>query len=293
MATLNQIADEVINALERPFDSMFHARVKVIFRHEAATIIRQELNKTGVTDHFSTQFTTGITVVDDSSIPCSTGTNVFRTDKVAMPIRYSSDEMFTSVGNVSGTIVYIYTKFHELPYVDRQEAYWNHPARYIYKNGYIYLYNTGFNTTGDITSVTDYSATVAGTVLVTSADHKLVTGSTIVIANTTNYNGSFTITVVDRDTFYITDTYVIDETAGDWQLTASGNECISISGAFNIGDVVDYSPEERLSGTVFDDDTTIILPEDIIQGIKLRLISGELSVIDDKNKIIPTHIDNN
>lgn len=70
-------------------------------------------------------------------------------------------------------------------------------------------------TTGTITAVADYSATVAGTVLVTDAAHGLATGNTITIAGTTNYNGTFSITYVSVDTFYITETFVASET-GTW-----------------------------------------------------------------------------
>jgi hypothetical protein len=69
--------------------------------------------------------------------------------------------------------------------------------------------------TGTITAVADYSGTVAGTVLVTDAAHGLSTGNTITIAGTTNYNGTFTVTVVSVDTFYITETFVASET-GTW-----------------------------------------------------------------------------
>ena len=69
--------------------------------------------------------------------------------------------------------------------------------------------------TGTITAVADYSATVAGTVAVTSASHGLSTGNLITIAGTTNYNGDFSITKIDDNTFYITETFVASET-GTW-----------------------------------------------------------------------------
>jgi hypothetical protein len=68
---------------------------------------------------------------------------------------------------------------------------------------------------GSFTAVADYSGTVAGTVLITDVGHGLSTGDILTIHNTTNYNGVFEITVVDPDSYYITDTYVATET-GDW-----------------------------------------------------------------------------
>lgn len=75
--------------------------------------------------------------------------------------------------------------------------------------------------TGGITVYADYSGTVAGTVLVTSATHGLATGDIITIRGATNYNDVFAITVVSADTFYITDTWVADDGASDWDQGAS------------------------------------------------------------------------
>lgn len=69
--------------------------------------------------------------------------------------------------------------------------------------------------TGAITAFADYSGTVAGAVKVTDASHGLITGNSITIAGTTNYNGTYTITSIDSDTFYITATWVATET-GTW-----------------------------------------------------------------------------
>lgn len=70
--------------------------------------------------------------------------------------------------------------------------------------------------TGAITSYTDYSGTVAGTVLVTDVGHGLATDDIITIRGTTNYNGVFQMTYVSADTFYIIDTWVADDGASDW-----------------------------------------------------------------------------
>lgn len=69
---------------------------------------------------------------------------------------------------------------------------------------------------GSITAFTDYSGTVAGTVKVTSATHGMITGNTVIITGTTNYNGTFVITVIDASNFYITAAWVSDDATGDW-----------------------------------------------------------------------------
>lgn len=289
MATLNQIADEIGDSLGRAFDWMFKERIKVIFRHEAATMVRQAIDKDGLTDHFKTKFNATISIVDDSGLPCGSECGAIRTGKLADPVRYKTDEPFSWVGKSDGTVIYIYTKLAELPYADLTEVYQNNPIRYVYQNGYIYIKNGGI--CGTITAVTDYSATVSGTVLVTSSDHNLKTGFKIVVSSTTSYDGTFIITKVSDDTFYYTDTYVADETSGDWDRSLV-DTCISIEGAYPIGDVLADTTESQLNSTILTNDTELPIPEDLIQGIKLKLLEGELSSIDSKDKIQPEHIDN-
>ena len=71
--------------------------------------------------------------------------------------------------------------------------------------------------TGAITAYADYSGTVAGTVKATCTGHNLTTGDIITIRGTTNYNGVFTITKIDANEFYFTDTWVADDGASDFE----------------------------------------------------------------------------
>ena len=78
------------------------------------------------------------------------------------------------------------------------------------------VYDTfqGTGSTGTITAVANHS--VAGTILVTSADHGLSTDDVITVSGTDDYNitdGS--ITKVSKDTFYYTETYTSSQT-GTW-----------------------------------------------------------------------------
>lgn len=70
---------------------------------------------------------------------------------------------------------------------------------------------------GAITTFADYSGTVAGAVLVSSAGHGLAMDDIITIRGTTNYNGAFLVTVVGVDSFYITDAWVADDGASNWE----------------------------------------------------------------------------
>jgi hypothetical protein len=70
---------------------------------------------------------------------------------------------------------------------------------------------------GTIASISDYSGTVAGTVLATDVAHGLATGDIVTIHNSTNYNGTFEVTYVSDDTFYFTSAFTGDETA-NWAM---------------------------------------------------------------------------
>ncbi len=290
MATLNVIADEIIGALDRPFDDQFKARVKSAFRHEAATIVRQAIDKDGLTDHFKTRFNVAISVVDDSSLICGSACGSIRsTNSIAPPTRYKTDDPFSFVGNADGTVVYIYTNLTELPYADLTEVYDNNPIRYVYDNGYIYVKMGG--PCGTIESIVDYDATVTGTILITSSGHNLRTSDDIIISGTVDYDGDYSITKVDADTFYVTIAHVTDEVSGTWKRDVE-DDCLSIEGSYPLGEVFDKTNENRLNDNIFNDDTELPLPEDLIQAIKLKLLDGELSIIDSNDKIQNTHSDN-
>lgn len=293
MATLNIIADEIIGALDRPFDYMFKERVKSIFRHEVATMVRQAIDKDGITDHFKTRFLVDISIIDDSSISYAVGNKVLRsTNKIANPVRYKTDTPFTWVGNADASLIYMYTKIYELKYANLTAAYTLQPPRYVYLNDYLYLYDgyTGFE--GDISNITYYSSITSGILTVTSTNHNLKDNDSIVITGTTNYDGTYSITWIDDNSFYITKAYVADVTIGSWTKSITGFK-VAVEGVYPLGDVFDKEIENRLNSKVFTDDTELPLPEDLIQVIKLKLIGGELSVIDDTDRIKADHIDNN
>lgn len=60
----------------------------------------------------------------------------------------------------------------------------------------------------------DYGGTVAGTVRVVAPEHALINQQTATITDTTNYNGTYTITNIDNDNFYITATWVSNDATG-------------------------------------------------------------------------------
>jgi len=99
-------------------------------------------------------------------------------------------------------------------------------------------YNTGIGTqvlynlsaTGKaISAFADYGGTVAGTVKATSTGHGLSAGTTvnIAIANTEYYDGVYTVTYIDANSFYFTATWVATST-GFWGKNAEASSNVAI-----------------------------------------------------------------
>jgi hypothetical protein len=237
MATLNQIADQVSDALNRPFDDMFKERIKAVFRQESANYIRQQITKHGIDSHFKTRYSTVCKPVNnsDSSLDLNATFNnsCYRSiNKVAVPVRYQTDEPFTYVGDISGMIPYIYINLVLYDYDDYLPMVQNandleegqppagSPIKYDYRNGYIYVYFK--------------------------------------------------------------------------PALESATANIMIEGVHNTYSFIkDESKDSKDADLVYNDDVEFPIPDDIIQMVKDKLISGEFSVIDDKDKIKSPHLDNN
>lgn len=69
---------------------------------------------------------------------------------------------------------------------------------------------------GGTGAITAFADGTGGTVLVSSAGHGLNNGDIITIRGTVNYNGVFEVSAVTTNTFKITDTWVINDGASDW-----------------------------------------------------------------------------
>ncbi len=63
-------------------------------------------------------------------------------------------------------------------------------------------------------AITAFADGGGGTVDVTAGTHGFDDGDTVTISGTTNYNGTFIITLIDVDNFTITDTFVADDATG-------------------------------------------------------------------------------
>jgi hypothetical protein len=151
MASLKLIADEIADALSRPFDDMFKERIKAVFRHQLATYIRQQINKYGIENAFKTRFSAECVAINPSDSPYEEmGVDYlwYRTiNQIPQPVRYTSDEPFTYVGFTNGLTPFIHTNLVEVHYADMLSSFIPvtdanegtvEPYRYFYRNGYVY-----------------------------------------------------------------------------------------------------------------------------------------------------------
>lgn len=83
--------------------------------------------------------------------------------------------------------------------------------------------------TAAITAFADAGDTLH--VVVTSAGHGLVEGDVVVIAGTTSYNGTFSISSVLAGSFEITDTWVADDATGTWDHQLGKGQLLAINSA--------------------------------------------------------------
>lgn len=92
---------------------------------------------------------------------------------------------------------------------------------------------------GTITTIADYSGTVAGTIKLTVASHGITTGQTVTIRGTRAYNGNYTATVVDANNVYVTSTFYANETTGNLSVRT-----------YNVGNAAfgDYAARGMLAG---------------------------------------------
>lgn len=86
---------------------------------------------------------------------------------------------------------------------------------------YVWINLSTYTITPTISAFADYSGTVSGTVKVTAATHGLKTGMYVTISGTTSYDGSYYVTYVDANNFYITATWVADDATGDLAYTST------------------------------------------------------------------------
>ena len=140
MASLKQIATEVIDALDQPFNELLYQRVKDLIVHERSLAIRRSIGKNGIDDEFKQRYKVPMIRIDKSDFyGITTDLEVFRsTNKIAKLVRYRGDSPFIYVGAVTHDIPYLYTQSFAVPAQDSLR-YMKYIGKYTYDNGYLYV----------------------------------------------------------------------------------------------------------------------------------------------------------
>ena len=100
---------------------------------------------------------------------------------------------------------------------------------------------------GSTGGITAYADGTGGKVLVSDAGHGLSNGDIITIRGTTNYNGVFTVSDVTTDNFKITDTWVNDNGASDWDQGASLTAGANSAGKYSIRWQMSSAPDAAMT----------------------------------------------
>lgn len=139
MATLNQIASEICDSLDRPYDWMFHARVKSLIKHERVTILKQTMDKHGASPLYIQEYNPTLILTESQKIKY--GDKLLRTQNtIPTPIRTNSDTPFVFVGNEDG-VAYVYVSPTEGRRFRKYLPYVCDAISYTYLDGHIYLFN--------------------------------------------------------------------------------------------------------------------------------------------------------
>ena len=114
MASLNQLAAKIANAIKQPYNHELKERVKDSYRSKTAERLRQSFDKYGIDDEVKIAFkATLIPIEKSTNCNLHADCGLFVTENpIPDMVRYKGDVPFTFVGDKDGT-VYTYVKYWE------------------------------------------------------------------------------------------------------------------------------------------------------------------------------------
>ena len=141
MASLNQIAQEIADSFNRPFDIMFKERIKSIFKHERAKFIRQDIERNNLSKLYIQSFNINLIEVSTLDDCITTECFVLRSEnKIPKPLSIKGDYIFKFVGSTDKNVIFTYLDREFLRFALKNK--WTSGIIYYsYDNGYLYVYN--------------------------------------------------------------------------------------------------------------------------------------------------------
>lgn len=146
MASLNQITDNILGDLGKPFDYVLSQRIKFAIKMYRSLYIRNDFEKNGGlnADTFVQRFTiplikvTGIDACGMDSLDCA----VLRTQtKIPKPVRRKTNSPFRFVGSANGKESFSKYSITDLQYLQEERFSFTQKI-YDYVNDYIFILTT-------------------------------------------------------------------------------------------------------------------------------------------------------
>jgi len=142
MASLRQLATEVIDAINQPFNELLYQRVKDLIVHERSLAIRRSIQRHGIDSEFKQRYKVPMIRVDKSDFyNIDTNLKVFRSvNKIARLVRFQNDSPFTYVGSVTHDNPFIFVEPFAVEGIDSLR-YMKYVIKYSFNNAHIYVFN--------------------------------------------------------------------------------------------------------------------------------------------------------
>lgn len=141
MASLNQIAQEIADSFNKPFDIMFRERIKSVFKHERAKFIRQDIERNFNNKLYVQSYNINLIEVSTLDDCITTECFILRSEnKIAKPIMIKGDHYFRFVGSTDKRVIFTYLDREYLSFA-KHNKYTSGIIYYSYENGYLYVYN--------------------------------------------------------------------------------------------------------------------------------------------------------
>lgn len=146
MTTLNQIAESIAFSLGEQFNDTLQESIKNDIIEQRAFLIRDDINRNGVSiTDYTQSYTVELEKVDKSECPAlSIGQYVLKTkQKIAKPLRLKNNGAmnFKSITTVDRSFILSYANINSLKYQTHLPLQ-DKAIYYSYNNGYLYVLNT-------------------------------------------------------------------------------------------------------------------------------------------------------
>jgi len=140
--SLNGLVELLTAMVGKPFSVPFQEQLKTVFNYKRADWMQKVIAAhPNQRKYFLKHIAIDLVEVDEAECPVNIGCKVLRTSKpIPLPLR-TDEYFFDYVGDPDKMSAYTYVLPDQLWVINHYSRYTKHRARYVYINGYIYIYN--------------------------------------------------------------------------------------------------------------------------------------------------------